>query len=194
VNSDRHIKVILRHVANSSVRINFHTPNGLFAKLVDAELAELMVHAGFKTIRLSYETKNAERQKDMRKVVDGDLVRALGFLERAGFPRREVTVYLIMGLPFQRPAEVEYSIRYVHDLGAKVSLSSFSPIPGTREWQHAVESFGFPEDQPLLTNKSIYPLRHDGFTTESFNKLKVMAIEGNRLFNGDAVSDYHVLA
>ncbi len=193
VNADRHIKVILRQVAHSSGQVNFHTPNGLFARLVDAELAELMVKAGFKTIRLSYETKNADRQADMRKVVDSDLVRALQHLEKAGFPRREVTVYLIMGLPFQKPQEVEDSIRYVHDLGAKVSLSSFTPIPGTREWHLAVEHFHFPQDQPLLTNKSIYPLRHDGFDVADFDRLKAMATEGNRLLNEEAVSDYHVL-
>lgn len=194
VNADRHIKVILRHVAARPYAMNFHTPNGLFAKLVDEELAECMVRAGFRTIRLSYETKNAERQKDMRKVVDSDLVRALDHLERAGFPRCEVTVYLIMGLPFQMPAEVEASIRYVHDLGARVSLSSFTPIPGTREWNHAVESFDFPVDNPLLTNKSMYPLRRPEFTMEDFDRLKSMAVEGNRKLAAETVSDYHVLA
>lgn len=194
VNADRHIKVILRHVAAKPYSVNFHTPNGLFAKLVDMELAELMVAGGFKTIRLSYETKNPERQKQMRKVVDGDLVRALAHLERAGFPRHDVTVYLIMGLPFQKPSEVEESIRYVHDLGARVSLSSFTPIPGTREWDHAVEHFGFPQDEPLVTNKSIYPLRRQDFTISDFDRLKGMAVEGNRKLTSEAVSDYHVLA
>jgi hypothetical protein len=130
----------------------------------------------------------------MRKVVDGDLVRALVHLERAGFPRHDVTVYLIMGLPFQKPVEVEDSIRYVHDLGAQVSLSSFTPIPGTQEWSHAVVHFGFPQDEPLLTNKSVYPLRRRDFTISDFDRLKSMAVEGNRKLTSEAVSDYHVLA
>lgn len=197
VNADAHIKPILRHAVAQRWPVNFHTPNGLFARLVDEELADLLVRSGFRTIRLSYETRNPDRQRQMRKVTDSDLSRALGNLETSGFPRHEVTVYLIMGLPGQKPSEVEDSIRYVRDLGARVSLSSFSPIPNTPDWTSAVRDFGFPENEPLLTNKSIYPLRNAAFTREDFDRLKILAIDGNRNLTMDSspvVSDYHTYA
>lgn len=201
VNADRHIKPVLRAVIERGPGLNFHTPNGLFAKLLDAELAELLVESGFKTIRLSYETLNPERQRQMRKVSDSDLERALAHLERAGFPRHLVTVYLIMGLPGQRPSEVADSIRYVNGLGGRVSLSSFSPIPNTPEWRVAVTEYGFPADQPLLTNKSIYPLRNERFRYDDFERLKRLGIECNRSLHPSqasdephSISDYNVYA
>lgn len=200
VNSDKHIKPILRQIIQKGLKTRFHTPNGLFAKLLDRELAELLVESGFKTIRLSYETKDSERQARMKKVNDTDLENALKHLEAAGFPRREVVVYLIMGLPHQKPAEVRDSIDYVHQLGAKVSLSSFSPIPNTQEWEIAVRDHGFPQDQPLMTNKSIYPLKNELFSYDDFEGLKTRAIHGNRQLmriadaSDWAISDYNVYA
>lgn len=200
VNSDKHIKPILRQIIRKNLQVRFHTPNGLFAKLLDAELAELLVESGFKTIRLSYETKNTERQIQMKKVNDSDLEKALRHLELAGFTRQEVVVYLIMGLPNQKPAEVADSINYVHQLGSKVSLSSFSPIPNTQEWAVAIRDYGFPADNPLLTNKSIYPLKNDYFTYDDFEQLKTMAIQGNRQLTRQSeetewsISDYNVYA
>lgn len=201
VNSEKHIKPILRGVIESGKKLNFHTPNGLFARLVDMELARLLVQSGFKTIRLSYETKNPERQKVLRKVSDKDLESALLFLENSGFHRQDIVVYLIMGLPDQSPDEVQAGIDYIHSLGAKVSLSSFSPIPGTADWEMATQKFNFPDNDPLLTNKSVYPLRHSGFRSEDFDGLKNYAIEKNRTHLKDnpspdenRVSDYNVYA
>jgi radical SAM superfamily enzyme YgiQ (UPF0313 family) len=200
VNADHHIKPILKRVIDRRLDMRFHTPNGLFAKLLDADLAELLVQSGFKTIRLSYETKNPERQLKMKKVNDADLESALDRLGAAGFPRQEVVVYLIMGLPYQTPGEVAESIHYVNSLGAKVSLSSFSPIPNTAEWETAVHEFGFPVDQPLLTNKSVYPLKNENFTYDEFERLKSLAITANKkLILADditelTVSDYNVYA
>ncbi len=201
VNAQKHIKPILRGVIEREWSLYFHTPNGLFPRLIDEELAALLVESGFKTIRLSYETKNPERQKQMRKVRDCHLEKALELLEKQGFPPREVTVYLIMGLPGQTPREVEESLLYVHGLGAKVSLSSFSPIPRTQDWQLAVDNHGFPPNQPLLTNKSIYPLHSEIFPIPEFERLKKLAIKKNEQVitqNMDKaeknISDYNVYA
>ncbi len=196
VNAEKHIKPILKRIIARDLHVNFHTPNGLFAKLLDRELAELLVQSGFKTIRLSYETNNRERQRQMRKVNDDDLETALKNLEHAGFARQEVVVYLIMGLPHQLSIEVEESLRYVNALGARVSLSSFSPIPHTAEWHIAVKEFGFPADNPLVTNKSIYPLKNKLFTESDFDRLKLLGIEGNKelLTDQPEVSDYNIYA
>lgn len=180
VQAEQHIKPILRGVIERSWPVRFHTPNGLFARLLDAELAELLVASGFKTVRLSYETKDPLRQRQMGKVDDSDLARAIRHLGLAGLPAREVTVYLLMGLPGQQPKEVEDSIRYVHSLGARVSLSLFSPLPGTPEWEVAVRHYGFPADEPLYGNKSVYPLQNPAFPETEFERLKKLALTCNR--------------
>lgn len=178
--AERHIKPILRRVIEKNLRVRFHTPNGLFARCLDEELSLLLARSGFKTIRLSYETKNPERQKQMGKVRDKDLENALGNLEKAGFNRRDIVVYLLMGLPHQLPQEVEESIRYVTGLGARVSLASYAPIPHTPEWEIAVKDYRFPPDDPLYSNKSVYPLRRDDFSYEDFEAMKNLAMDANR--------------
>ena len=45
------------------MRVSFHTPNGLNAREVDEQLAELMFESSFRTIRLSLESVNPEIQK-----------------------------------------------------------------------------------------------------------------------------------
>lgn len=169
-----HINTILDEIIRRGIKANFHTPNGIHPKYIDQELAQKMHRSGFKTLRLSYETSNPQRQKEMgSKVTNNDLIRALDHLEAAGYQRKEVDVYVLMGLPGQSLEEVVESMIFVVSLGAKVRLTSFSPIPGTVEWKRAVEEYGFPEDaDPLLTNNSIYPLRSKEMDYETFQRLR----------------------
>jgi radical SAM superfamily enzyme YgiQ (UPF0313 family) len=178
--ADRHIIPILKSVINRGMNFHFHSPNGLFARYVDQELAELMVNSGFKTIRLSFESSDHNRQKDMKKVSNIDLFNAITYLVRAGFPGKDIKVYLLMGLSGQLPQEVEDSIRFVHDLGVRISMSSYSPIPGTAEWNNDLRHLPALEHEPLLTNKSIYPMKNERFTYDDYEKLKSMVSRGNR--------------
>ncbi len=161
--SDTHIKPILERVVRQGLKVQFHTPNGVSPKALDAELAFLLRRAGFVTLRFSFETVNPRRQQDMgAKVSADDLARALDYLERAGFQRQEVGVYLLMGLPGQDLQEVAESVLFVANLGARVHLACFSPIPGTREYQRAVEGGLLSAVvDPLLCNESVYPLSGD---------------------------------
>jgi radical SAM superfamily enzyme YgiQ (UPF0313 family) len=174
INHENHISLILDAIIKLHLDANFHTPNGLHPKEIDDSLAQKMFQSNFKTIRLSYETINLSRQKEMgQKVTDDCLIRALMNLEKAGFQRRDLDVYVMMGLPEQPVDEVIESLLFVASLCTKVRLTSFSPIPGTKDWQRSVELYNLPPDvDPLLTNKSIYPLHRDDFTVESFQELR----------------------
>ncbi len=149
------------------LNLRFHTPNGLHVRQIDEEVAAVFFRAGFRTIRLSFESVSADRLQDMRnKVTPDDLERAVQHLEAAGYPRKKLEAYVLMGLPEQPLEEVYQSILFVHSLGIQVRLASFSPIPGTVDYQRAVERGLFPADaDPLLTNKSVYPLYR---TTEAY--------------------------
>ncbi len=160
LNKQRHIVPILSLLTERHLPLRFHTPNGLHARQIDESLARLFYRVGFKTIRLSFETVNPERFSDIaNKVSPGDLEKAVEHLERAGYQRKELEAYVIMGLPGQTFQEVYESMLFVHGLGIKIRLASFSPIPGTVDYQRAVEAGLLPENfDPLLTNKSVYPL------------------------------------
>ena len=194
VNRNRHIKPILSGLIDKEVNACFHTPNGLHPKEIDRELAELMIRSGFKTIRLSYETSNPVRQREMQsKVSDNDLVVAIENLEAAGYARGELGVYVLMGLPGQEVDEIIKSIAFVLSLGAKVHLASFSPTHGTREFQRAVDLGLLPEDvDPILTNNSIFPLSDNNISYETFEKIKKLIKRLNQRLSVDKIHERDV--
>jgi len=177
LNKDRHIKPILREIIQSHLPVRFHTPNGLFAREIDEELAELMFQANFKTIRLSFETANEERREDMsNKISNQGMRRAINNLLNAGYSANEIDSYIIMGLPDQKLAEILESMIFVNNLGVRISLSSYSPIPGTIDFNRAVESGLLAVDiDPLLTNKTLFPLKSDELDYETFRKLRIFS-------------------
>jgi len=174
IHQEKHLSVILDMIIEKQLNLNFHTPNGIHAKQITQELAKRMFKTNFKTIRLSYETSNKTRQQEMSmKVTDDNLANATDCLETAGIPRKAVDVYIIMGLPEQSFEEVVNSMLFVAGLGAKVRLSSFSPIPGTIDWDRSIELYNMPPNiDPLLTNNSIFPLNRKDFTYSMFQQIK----------------------
>ncbi len=168
INQERHLSIILDAVIDKQLHLDFHTPNGIHPQQITQDLALKMLKSNFKTIRLSYETSNTKRQQEMGlKVTDDSLANAVDYLEQAGYRRKDLEVYVIMGLPEQSYEEVVNSMIFVVSLGVKVKLTSFSPIPGTQEWIRAIELNNMPANiDPLLTNNSIFPLSRKDFTTK----------------------------
>jgi len=135
------------------------------------------MQSNFKTIRLSFETSNEARQKEMGlKVTNDSLANAVDFLEQAGYSRKDIGVYVIMGLPDQSPEEVVNSMIFVNSLGAKINLSLFSPIPGTKDWNRSIEIYNMaPDIDPLLTNNSIFALSRKYFSPEIFEQIRSLS-------------------
>ncbi len=177
MNKENHIKVILRLLIEAKLPIRFHTPNGLFARDIDAELAELMYQVNFKTVRLSFETSNENRRKDMYNKISNDgMISAVRNLTQAGYSPSELDAYVIMGLPAQSMDEILKSIIFVNNLGVQVKLASFSPIPKTRDFERAVESGKIKGDiDPLLTNKTIFPLKGPELDYDTFRSLRTFS-------------------
>ncbi len=197
VNPELHINRILKSIVDKKLKITLHTPNGMHAREITLQLAELMFRSNFRTIRLSYESADKERQQAMgHKVTDEALTDALKNLEAAGYRRRDIDAYVIMGLPGQSVEEVVRSMIFVNAAGAKVKLSSFSPIPGTADWDCAVREHGFPVDaDPLLTNNTIFPLHMKSETSHQLQQLRYLSKvlnysleQGIHLFNGSSLS------
>jgi radical SAM superfamily enzyme YgiQ (UPF0313 family) len=174
MNQEKHISTILDVIIKKQFHINFHTPNGIHAQQITKDLALKLFKSNFKTIRFSYETSNKARQREMGfKVTDDHLANAIDYLASAGFRRKDVDVYVIMGLPDQTFEEVVTSMIFVTSLGAKVKLTSFSPIPGTNDWKRSIELYNLPADiDPLLTNNSIFPLSREDFSYDMFQQIK----------------------
>ncbi|HEX9950091.1 MAG TPA: B12-binding domain-containing radical SAM protein, partial [Thermodesulfobacteriota bacterium] len=101
---------------------------------------------------------------------------ALHNLRQAGYAPGEIGTYVLAGLPGQARAEVEETISFVTECGARPYLAEYSPIPGTPLWQEAVQCSPFDlQGEPLFHNNTILPCRWDGFDWDDLQTLKAMA-------------------
>jgi radical SAM superfamily enzyme YgiQ (UPF0313 family) len=127
VDADNHIKPILKEIINSGLDLRLHSPNGLHARFMDEELAGLMKKAGFKTIRLSLETIDPQRQVNTGgKVKNEDLQQAVSYLKQNGFTKENIGVYLMYGLPGQELQEVKEGIECLKSLEKPPEFVSLS--------------------------------------------------------------------
>ncbi len=91
VNAEKFIKPLLKAVIRRKFNIRFHTPNGLHARFIDEELAQLMYESGFKTIRLSLESSTEFlKEQSSQKVSNSELEHALHALFEAGFNKKDL--------------------------------------------------------------------------------------------------------
>jgi radical SAM superfamily enzyme YgiQ (UPF0313 family) len=183
VNRESHIKPLLRKVIQSGVKIRFHCPNGLHARYIDNELAGLMKQAGFKTIRVSLETVNTERQvaASGAKVSSDELVKAINYLKSHGLSKHEIGVYLMYGLPGQSLEEVQDGIRLIKSLGVRINLTEYSPLPETESFQQLTRQGILSENtDPLLLNNTVFSCLFSGYSQRELDRLKRDVIEYNR--------------
>jgi radical SAM superfamily enzyme YgiQ (UPF0313 family) len=160
-------------------KIRFHTPNALHVRKITRETAYLLKEMGFETIFLGVETVNPELLKKVGwKLSFADFERAVENLKEAGFTGDKVTAYIFLALPGQPPEEVEENIKIISEFGIRVSLSEFSPIPGTPLGNQVIEQYKLYD--PLLTNNSVFPIIYYGF--ETVNRLKNLKNELQKKF------------
>jgi Radical SAM superfamily len=175
--ADKILVPFLLGVLQRNVRVHFHTPNALNARFISRELAELMVRAGFRTFYLGFESSAYDWQhRTGGKVYSDDLVRAVDNLTYAGADRTAITAYLIVGHPAGGQQEVEGSMRFAHELGIRLMLSEFSPIPGTPDGEACRGRVDL--DEPLNHNKTAFTLASLG--DHEVNRLKSVCKQLNR--------------
>ena len=182
VNAEEHLLPLVEGILELNLSLNFHTPNGLHARFVTKEVARSLYRAHLRTIRLSLETPDPARQAATGgKIESGELERAVENLQGAGYNRKDIDVYLMLGMPGQREEEVRAGIDFVHRLGAKVILASYSLVPGTSDYQGLREEKVIGEDlDPLWHNNTIFPLLEGNFSLESIKSLRVWASQMNK--------------
>jgi radical SAM superfamily enzyme YgiQ (UPF0313 family) len=174
VEPSKHFVPIMKKIMERGIHCNFHTPNALHIREIDEEVAELLFRSGFKTVRLGFESSIETTQIEMGgKANNQEFQRAVKNLKRAGYSKEEIGVYIMAGLPGQRAGEVEESIAFVRETGARPMLVEYSPIPQTPLFEKAKKMSSFDlENEPLFHNNSILPCQWDGFTLADYRRLK----------------------
>jgi len=174
---DGHLVSILEGAMERKLRMRFHTINALHLKGLSKDLARLLRRAGFATLRFGLETTDPDRAGSLGgKAFLDDLHQAVSHLEAAGYESREIGVYLLAGLPGQRPSEIESGIKEVTRAGARPFLSEYSPVPGSPMWGEALAASRFDiEREPLFHNNSLLPCAHPELDYRELERLKKQA-------------------
>ncbi len=159
LHSDTHISVFLEELIRMNLGLRFHTPNALHVREITPEIAGLLQRAGFRTIRLGLETSDLEMHKDLdQKISEGEFERAVYHLKEAGFSKKQIGAYILMGLPGQSVESVINTIRFVAETGAMPYLAEYSPLPHTPMWETAVTCSDYDlASEPLFHNNSLLP-------------------------------------
>ncbi len=173
--ADNHAKPILKGISDAGLSAGFHTPNGLHARFVDDEVACLMRRTNFRTVRLSLETIDRERQLNTGdKVTGSDIEKAAALFKQSGFSKNELGVYIMYGLPGQDLSEVEGGVSFLKSLGVRIYLTEFSPVRGTGSWNELVNE-GIIDNtlDPLLTNNTVFTFLYSGYDAGAVQSLKL---------------------
>jgi radical SAM superfamily enzyme YgiQ (UPF0313 family) len=174
---DRALVPLLEEIVDRDLDLSFYLPNAVHLRYLDPKTAGLMKRAGFREVRLGFESSSAAfHSLHDAKVEAGDLAECVRILKDAGFGGGEIITYVLAGMPDQAPEEVEGSIRHAASLGVRISVAEYSPVPGTSLWDRTVSASPFPiADEPLFQNNSLFPLRRAEFTTGDLQRLKDLA-------------------
>ena len=181
VGFDKHLGLILEGVVKQNLDLRFHTPNALHVKEISPEGADLLWRAGFKTIRLGFETSDMTLHQSLdRKLSEGDFERAVRCLLRAGFSKEQIGAYILAGLPGQSVRSVKESAEFVSKAGAMPYLAEYSPIPHTRLWRSAVAASEYDLlSEPLFHNNTLLPCWNEEQRRE-FRQVKARVLEIRR--------------
>jgi len=169
----------LKQIIDMDYKLNFFVPNGLHIAFMDSKTAKLMKQAGFKEVRLGFESAHhAFHTTHGFKHNVAMLSEAVSAIKYGGFAPSEIAVYVLAGLPGQYPEAVEESIHFAASFGIQVFVAEYSPIPETKLWQQSIAQSSFPiAEEPLTHNNTLFALQWEKFTLQDMQRLKRLASE-----------------
>jgi radical SAM superfamily enzyme YgiQ (UPF0313 family) len=174
VNAGNHILPILEGIMDADLPVRFHTPNALHVREVTPEIAQLMYASGFESIRLGVETAAFEDRSHLdKKITQEEFFRCVQVLKDAGFQKKQVGAYILVGLPGQSVSDVVDTIVAVKSAGVLPIMAYYTPIPHTALWEEAVASSRYDlASDPVFTNNAVLPCQKEPFEWETLTRLK----------------------
>jgi len=178
VHHEEHFDVVLKGIIAAGLPqrgVRFHLPNGIHARHLTFSTAQLLFRANVQTIKIGLETIDPHRQRTSGgKVATEEFVRAVGYLQQAGFSGQQVAAYLIANLPGQTEQELLLAKELCERLGIRAQVNEYTPIPRTHDFQQLVEKGLLPAQlDPLLLNNSLLPYWWKaGMDAETIDRIK----------------------
>jgi radical SAM superfamily enzyme YgiQ (UPF0313 family) len=181
--ANEYAKPLLKSIAKLQFPISIYNPNAVNAALIDDELANLLLAAGFKEIRIGLETINPEAQQYLGgKITQSIFEKTVNFFLNAGFSHESIGAYLLAGLPFQKWEDVKNAIDYLARIKVNAYIAEYTPIPHTPLFEEFYSFARYPiAEDPVFQNNALFPFAWEGFTDDNMLSVKQYAREKNSL-------------
>jgi radical SAM superfamily enzyme YgiQ (UPF0313 family) len=167
--SNEHFLPLFEEIYKMGYRVQFHTPNGLNARFINEDVAEMLFRCNFRTIRIGFESANEDFQKKTgNKVTKDELSGSISNLEKAGISKKDIGIYIMAGRTDEGMKDVFGTLKFIAGLGTKVFVSEYSPVPGSRDFERYPN---FKELDPLWQSNSIAFLKN-GWDFTKMQKVK----------------------
>jgi radical SAM superfamily enzyme YgiQ (UPF0313 family) len=181
VDVNRRLLPVMKQIIDKNLHLHFYTPNGLHARYITPEVADVMFRAGFDHLRVSLESSDESLLKNTGgKVTVGETAKAVANLINAGFRPEQIGIYLMMGIPGQSLDDCRKALDFVKDMGVQIRLSDFSPVPGTADYEKMKTIYGDVIEDPLFHNNAFHHFVPGALSLEDKEALRRHSFTSNR--------------
>jgi excisionase family DNA binding protein len=160
--SSNHFEVWAKEAIRRFPKARFHVPNALLIDQLTLRNAELLKELKVKPIVLGVDAVKEAELLGRWWVSYRTIKDTVALLEKAGFKRYDIKIYVHVSHPTQTLKSLLETIRFLLELGVRPALNRYTPIPGTKLFEHQ------DTDLSLLNNK-LYP---GTVSRKDFGKLK----------------------
>lgn len=167
---------VLEYIISNDLQVRLHAPNALHVRFLEPEICGMLKKAGLVTVRLGLETGDFSRRED-KKLDSTQWRRGVASLLEAGFSREDIRVYILAGLPGAPENGILKGVELCRESGLRAELNYYSPIPGTPMFRQAELTSGYPLNEPLCHNISIWPCVPGGFSWDEHKRWKRICMD-----------------
>jgi radical SAM superfamily enzyme YgiQ (UPF0313 family) len=170
-----HFLPLIRRLRVQCPDMRFHLPNGIHMQWLTAEVVREMKRAGILTIRCGYESgMPSQGPHTSYKASYTTAARTSELLHAHGYEKKECGIYVMAGLPGQRPEQLRNEMEKIARLDVQVKPVFLSPVPHTPLFDHYAA--GIPDiiHDPRTHNDTVFTplLPHwDAPTVEEIKQL-----------------------
>ena len=148
--SPNHFELWAKEAIKRFPKARFHVPNALLIDQLTLRNAELMKELKVKPVVLGVDAVHEAELLGRWWISYSAIKDTVDLLEQAGFKRYDIKIYVHVSHPTQTLKSLLETIRFLLELGVRPALNRYTPIPGTKLFEHQ------DTDLSLLNNK-LYP-------------------------------------
>jgi hypothetical protein len=145
--SPNHFDIWAKEAIGRFPKARFHVPNALLIDQLTLRNAELMKKLKVKPIVLGVDAVHEAELLGRWWISYRTIKDTVSLLEQAGVKRYDIKIYVHVSHPTQTLRSLLETIRFLLELGVRPALNRFTPIPGTKLFEHQ------DTDLSLLNNK-----------------------------------------